>query len=296
MRAVLGLLSLLLLAATPIDPAGCGGCHREIALQWSQSAHARSGSDPIYLANHAIEPMQWCEGCHAPTKDRTVGCGACHLRQGKILAARPPTPAALDAHPIRFEPTLSQSESCAGCHQFNFPTDRSRGIVTFSEHPMQNTLEEWKKWGGAQTCQACHLPNGNHAIPVRPQISTQVVRLPDGEIEVTLEALGAGHRVPTGDPFHRLRFELCSDESCDRVLASRELGRRVVTATDGWLIGADETLLPDLPTRLQFSAAGVRHWRLLALYAAKSVEPLITLEQRQRELASGPVEPTPEHR
>ncbi len=289
------LLPVALLAA-PLDPAGCPSCHKTIAKQWAQSAHARSGTEPIYRANFALEPMQWCEGCHAPTTDRAIGCVSCHLSSGELLAARAPTPAAVRAHPIRFEPKLASSESCSGCHQFNFPTDRGRGAVTLSDHPMQNTLEEWKATGDARTCQSCHLPKGDHAMPaafdlptLRAAISVSVARV-GGEVHVRLSSRDVAHRLPTGDPFHRLRFELCADPGCSKVTASRELGREVAAATGGWFIARDDTLEPGATTRLEFPSPSPSHWRLLYLYAARSAEPSLNSAQRQLEVVGGTLE------
>jgi hypothetical protein len=281
-------LAATLLAAAPLDPAGCPSCHREVAKQWSASAHARSGSDPIYRANFAIEPMRWCESCHAPAADRSIGCVACHLKEGAILSAKPPTPAALRAHPIRFV-AGALAASCTACHQFNFPTDRARGEVKLSNHPMQNTVEEAK--GDARPCQSCH----DHAMraafdlpTLRSAISVSVKRA-GAELRVELASRDVPHRVPTGDPFHRLRFELCADAGCAHVTASRELGREVVTATAGWFIGHDDTLSPGTPTVLEFPSPTGTRWRLLYLYAARSVEPSLTPAQRQLEVYGGPL-------
>ena len=104
-------------------------------------------------------------------------------------------------------PLLGTAAFCGGCHQFNFPEHRSNGRLAFTSEPMQDTLEEWRRHGGDQTCQGCHMARGGHrflggynrqtlgeAVAVTPRLSVmlmppkaKVVVVP---LEVTVGVIG----------------------------------------------------------------------------------------------------------
>jgi hypothetical protein len=78
--------------------ARCIGCHSEIAAEWRGSFHAQAQRDPAYQRAFAIEPLPFCQGCHAPetaanrpvpeaAADLGVGCVTCHVVGEHLLAS-----------------------------------------------------------------------------------------------------------------------------------------------------------------------------------------------------------------
>jgi hypothetical protein len=268
---VLGLLPLLL--------ASCGACHAEQQAAWERSRHATASTNAVYRASHALEPMQWCDSCHLK---EGITCETCHVQDGVVLSARATTAKGQQAHAMREAPQLNQSDFCGSCHQFNFPLSRAEP-VRFSKHPMQNTLAEWRATQSAQTCQDCHEahnPPGPHDVKsLRAALRATATRVGD-EVRIALTPAAVGHRFPTGDPFRRLRLELCRDEACTAVVAARELERQVRATHDGWEIAQDLTLPPEGLT-VAVHAAQARFVRLSYRYAARSSEA--QLEEAERE-------------
>jgi hypothetical protein len=83
------------------DPASCGSCHAGIHDQWTQSLHAKSATDALYLkvkdqfvVERGEPAVRLCAGCHAPvalmtgevglynkesaSSQQGVSCGFCH--------------------------------------------------------------------------------------------------------------------------------------------------------------------------------------------------------------------------
>jgi hypothetical protein len=271
--------------ASPSPPTSraCAGCHAEIYAEWQGSRHAGAHAARSFLAAFRREPQPWCLSCHAPLpaaqaalqdvprrtelaalQDRLaatpasegVGCILCHARNGRILSPRPPSAAAQAAHPMQLEPALGTPEFCAGCHQVNWP--RQLRPLAYSAVPMLDTLAEFRAAGAPSgRCQSCHMRAGAHDFagghdPAlwRRTLTARAVRLAPDRVRIDLCATGAGHRVPTGDPFHRLQLDLCADAACELPLASHTLGR-VFTQSHG-----EQRLLRD--TRLPAPAPGQR--------------------------------------
>jgi hypothetical protein len=231
----------------------CGACHREQHEQWLKSAHATSATNPLFLAAHRREPMQWCVTCHAQ-----VGCATCHLREGKVLSSRAPTAAGERAHAMQHEPQLARSEACAACHQFNFPVGR-REPVQLGPHPMQNTFEEWRASTDARQCQGCHgdhRMSGAHDVEKLRGAIELTARRVGREARFELKSRGVGHALPTGDPFRRFVVELCVEPSCARPAAAVELGRTIEPVGETWRIGADLSLPASGAPRVVSLAAG----------------------------------------
>jgi hypothetical protein len=287
------LLPALLLAASPLfseakaplpteahaTSAECGACHAKALEQWASSEHATGATNDLYRVSHDLEPMQWCENCHRPQAEG-VSCAACHVRAGVVLSAQAPTAAGQHAHAMRQEPRLSQSAFCGECHQFNFPIGHS-DPVTYSPHRMQRTLDEWTATGAQKTCQQCHgahAPRGAHDVErLRAALDVTVERVRD-ELRLRLEPKGVAHHFPTGDPFRRLRVELCADEACAQVLAVRELERRIAPAGDSWRIASDTTVPPEGLTVAMPAPPHVHFVRVAYRYAARSNEPKLPEE------------------
>lgn len=307
-----------------LSARACGGCHEAEYRQWAGSRHASAFTNPLFNASFGRKPQAWCVHCHAPLPEQLppalapdarkaepllaegVNCAACHVRGGEVLSAREPGPAALSAHPVRREPKLGSSEFCGGCHQFNVP---AFGVHPFrySQTPMQETLAEWTSSTAAArgvSCQGCHMAGGSHGFP-----GAHAPGLVAGALSVTFEKQGGrlfaevrardvGHRVPTGDPFRRLRLRLCREPACTSPLATRFLMRRFETRGSGWTPGEDTTVPVETAStapvrRLEFPLTGplpeVLHWRLDYLLAEVELEELVPPELLRLELQQGTV-------
>jgi hypothetical protein len=224
--------------------AACGTCHAEIEREWRASLHSRAWDDPVFQAAYALEPMQFCRSCHAPTAafgrepDRaaaaeSVSCAVCHVRAGAVLSSHVATGAA--PHPTFATRSLGESAFCAPCHQFNFPADPGRHRDAYAtDEPMQDTFEEFRlsaAYARGETCQGCHMPwrdgpNGrrhrSHAFPGGSDVALlrQAVRVEvrarreggDTVVEARLVPGDTGHSYPTGDLFRRAELSLWTDD------------------------------------------------------------------------------------
>jgi hypothetical protein len=204
------------LARTTVDPreADCARCHEAIAREHDRSLHAQAYTNPIFAAAYAEETLPSCVHCHAPRGDlaRGVDCESCHVRDGFVIGAyrRERSP-----HPGPIDPSMNESEFCAGCHQFDFPDDVDLGLSP-SGVPMQDTFGEWTRSESADRahCQDCHMRDREgrvaHGVSVRrdPSVIMSALRFDarreDGAIVVTIAARNVGHAVPTGDLFRTL--------------------------------------------------------------------------------------------
>jgi len=199
----------------------CEGCHVEIAAEWRQSLHARAHTDAVYQRAFAIEPLPFCQGCHAPEADPNqavpesaaqlgVACVTCHVLDGQIAAARGAAEAS--PHPILRDARLEASAACAGCHEFAFPDSSARSRPEL----MQSTVTEHARSNDrASACSACHMPQastghlshvfpgGSDAVFVRSAITIRAERSASG-VRLSLEPRRTGHAFPTGDLFRRL--------------------------------------------------------------------------------------------
>ena len=308
-----------------LSARACGGCHVAEATQWAGSRHAQAFTNPLFTASFGRKPQAWCVHCHAPLPEQLklvrekaepertllaegVTCAACHVRGGEILSSRAPSPAALSAHPVRQEPTLGTSEACGGCHQFNMPVFGARPF-RYSDTPMQSTLEEWRHSRAAAqgvSCQGCHMPQGSHAFPgvhtpgfVAESLAVSFTR--EGpRLVAEVRATGAGHRVPTGDPFRRLWLSLCREPACTQPLASHLLMRRFYARESDWVLGEDSAVPVETDAeapvrRLEFKLPRplpkVLYWRLDYLLAEVELEKLVPVEQRRIPLRQGSFSP-----
>jgi hypothetical protein len=203
---------------------------------------------------------------------------------------------------VRVEPELARSEFCAGCHQFNFPRPAPLGA---GDEPMQDTLAEWRRSAAARdgrTCQACHLdghrfPGAHDAALLDRSIAVRVERRDAAHVLVTARATGAGHRVPTGDPFRRLRVELCAEPTCAEPLARPLFARLFQPEGESWKLASDTTVAPPalgatsertIAVRLQ-APPPIVYWRAVYAYAAPSTEPDLDRAEYELELGHGQV-------
>jgi hypothetical protein len=222
-----------------VENRRCERCHVEIAAEWRQSMHRQSHDNPAYRRAFEIEPLEFCESCHAPegSEELGVGCVSCHLPAGQesVLAAAGESSRAA---PHRIQRSIGFSRgsgACAGCHEFEFP-DRA-----IRERPewMQRTVSEHRDSPFAeQSCASCHMPlargkNGSHRT--HDFSSTRSPSALAAAVEVTARRTGdggrvvldvrtnrVGHAFPTGDLFRRLRVSVEALGSDFRVLENDE--------------------------------------------------------------------------
>ena len=240
-------------AAALVDAAGCATCHAAIAAEWATSRHALAWTNGIFQREYQAQPRPWCVNCHAPMPaqqtalaagdpalaDQGINCATCHVRRGRIVAAR--TTAASPHDPI-LEPSFGSPAFCADCHQFTFPVLSADGVAErMTPHPMQDTVGSFLRGPYAAErggCMACHGSATNHAFlgghdPEMLQAALAVAWCRRGDaLEVTLTNVGAGHAVPTGDIHRHMNLRLWRS-SAPEALWEGYLGRRFAPADDG---------------------------------------------------------------
>jgi hypothetical protein len=166
----------------------CARCHQTIHTYWSESEHARSATNPVYLAALAAAvggpgdkaaARRDCVWCHAPTALKTgdyalekpitregVSCDFCHTVADVDLSRRDAVfdlqPGRVKRGPLEYAKSpfhetayssLHRSSAllCASCHEYT----NTRGVAVLS------TYSEWSAGpypARGQTCQECHMP------------------------------------------------------------------------------------------------------------------------------------------
>ena len=276
----------------PIDPgttdpamlsaAACGACHEAEHRAWQTSRHALAWTNGIFRREYRDNARTWCIHCHAPLApqkaeiragggalaDEGVGCAACHVRAGRIVARarRPGSP-----HDTLVSGDFGGPAFCGGCHQFPFPVFGHDGEVQrLSALPMQDTVSQFlaaqragalpeQAAGIDDGCRTCHAADrAGHAYPGAhdPAMLERALRFDvcreAGEAEaaavavavIEIENRGAGHNVPTGD-IHRHMVARAWRSSAPERLFEAFLGRRFALDPGGgkrttW----DSTLAP----------------------------------------------------
>jgi len=227
---------------------GCGACHFDAHARWSGSAHATGWSRPELTEALEVAGTPACMACHLPliaqrpellvfddgdvnkpiTGDNPafnaslrmegVTCAACHIRAGKVVAARPPEEIGKAPHPMAWSKDLTQSSGCATCHQLTWPG---------ADAPFYDTFGEWKRSPHAKAgigCIDCHggpgasgrssgldhsSPRGaGRAVSVLLDLPGLVFIRGDDPVPlaITVQNTGAGHAFPTGSPFKGIRL------------------------------------------------------------------------------------------
>ena len=231
-----------------LSAQGCNACHYQSHDSWAQSTHATGHTTPAFTEALREVGTPACQVCHLPLSAQHVEivafdaedvnrplheenpeyqaslhtegvtCAACHVRNGTVVAAEPPTGQA--PHPVGWSPELRASSFCGTCHQLTWPG---------ANQPLYDTFGEWQRspQGVAGiTCQDCHMGPGasgthdgsNHvfdaargrALSVLVDIpATILVRGGDPLVgEIILQNTGAGHAWPTGSPFRGVRLDI----------------------------------------------------------------------------------------
>ncbi|MBM4776565.1 MAG: hypothetical protein GQE15_02590 [Archangiaceae bacterium] len=278
--------------------AACAECHPERAKEWSESAHRASLTNRVFLDGFSAEPHQRCLICHGPLEAQLrhakrplrpdspvhdgITCAVCHVRDGVVLSPRPDSTGY--GHPVRHEPALRSSEFCGTCHEFDGHAVID-GVTVLNDLPMQTTLSEWREWGGAKTCQRCHMPSVSHRVRGARDLEflRSSVKLDVRAGLVTLTAQNVGHRVPTGDVFRHLML-WADDQPLMRFGLELERGSDA-KGRPGVVIAKDTRLLPDVPVRVKLPAFA-RRVRLTYHFTAPSLRarPLLTREDELVEL------------
>ena len=218
-----------------LSPDACGQCHQPQYADWQQSLHSKTMTEGI-LWQLRLMPQNdanKCLDCHAPLAEQKalvaieqnwpsapsgalpsyvspdlaqqgLVCAACHVRNHKRFGPEPlPTTALVggEAHNgFSIQPEFSQSEFCAGCHQFAEDSPRTAGKLR------ENTYQEWLASPYAEQgvqCQSCHMPDRKHQwqgihFPdmVAQAVSTEL-SLHDNRLTAKVTNSGAGHLFPT---------------------------------------------------------------------------------------------------
>ena len=215
--------------------ARCESCHVDIAVEWQRSFHRAAHTDPVYQRAFAIEPLPFCQGCHAPEANPNapvpgavgalgVGCVTCHWTGHEVLAA--PRPGApndhVDAHQIARDARFAGAPACASCHEFAFPDAGKRTTPEL----MQSTVSEHAASANAdRSCADCHMPlvadkpgakpHRSHAFDasrnaamVRRAVTISATRPSPTTARITLAPTWSGHAFPTGDLFRRVEVHV----------------------------------------------------------------------------------------
>ncbi|MFN7146596.1 MAG: hypothetical protein ACK4YP_22675, partial [Myxococcota bacterium] len=204
----------------------CVSCHLPLSNQQDQLAAGYIDGDltrPRLQPNPAFDLTLRGEG---------VTCAACHVRGETVIATR----AAPNApHPVAVSTELQDPATCATCHQLSWPE---------GDRPFYDTYGEWQASAYAKanvTCQDCHMaptagatvPGSDgtlpsHALGADPaRALSALLQLPKAavvrgqavEVGLTLQNTGAGHAVPTGNPFKSYRVDVVLLDAAGKELA-----------------------------------------------------------------------------
>lgn len=254
--------------------------------------HAQSWTEPLFQASFGRARMRgWCRSCHTPDRAQPsagITCEVCHLRDGVVLAAKVPSAEAVRAHPIREDEGLGTTV-CAQCHQFRQPVldvFPLRETATWA----QRTVGEWRDTGTTKSCADCHFKThastGAHDLE-RLRSVLSVARLAPGDVQ--LRVGNVGHRVPTGDPFRVLIFEVCTSAECSTVLKRYTFGRSF-RATDAGIEDEFDTRLEPSTTRVLRVPPEGRWWQLRMRYAEPGLETELPPSVVSQVISSGALE------
>ncbi|MFT3710748.1 MAG: hypothetical protein QM817_24250 [Archangium sp.] len=277
--------------------ADCAECHKEQAASFYKSRHATAGVEPVYTVSYANAQSPWCQECHRPIgKMPGLICLSCHrVPGGKDKKAirgphEPKLAAAADRHPITVEPNLG-TVACVFCHEFKAPfLINEEPWVKPSSLPMQRTPSEMKEWSATAKCTQCHDPHqskGAHDLPTLRSALRFDVRAVPGGTDVEVQAVGTGHRFPTGDVFRRLTIDVCDDAACTKKKGQARVGVEVGYRQGVWA--------PDFATTLADGEKRVFHlppakfWRSQFFFGNVDFEPQLTGKDVAVDVASGAV-------
>ncbi len=271
-----------------LGSTACVACHLPLAAQHDRLAAGYIEDDiarPRLQENPSFDLTLMSEG---------VTCAACHVRGGVVIGVHASTNS---PHPVVASEELRSSDLCATCHQLSWPD---------SDRPFYDTWGEWKASAYATAgvqCQECHMAPAagaaqpgtrsavaSHGSPTTIQRAlTAILQLPDAhitrgqplDVAVTVLNTGAGHSVPTGNPFKTWTLELVAVDAAGKDLAPAHktvLGR-TVEATSPWRTTADDRIVAggrkDWTVRLTPNAKGAPGSGALILRAVRPGETVV---------------------
>lgn len=233
----------------------CRACHPAQAHEWAASHHAAAWTGEAFARAFRVEPLPFCQGCHAPetsphepvpseAAEIGVGCVTCHVAPGtdavwarsEVDGSKPQRDA---PHSILRSPAFAGPAACAGCHEFDFPDSSLR----LSPLRMQSTITEHASSRHRhRSCADCHMPvvdddagrHRSHRFPgaddpimLSRSLLIDAERVDAERVRLTLRPGEVGHAVPTGDLLRRLEVGLVEVDSSghERVLDRRWLQR-----------------------------------------------------------------------
>jgi hypothetical protein len=271
-----------------VADARCEGCHEDVAAEQRASLHSLSWRDPPFVRAFTVEPLPFCQSCHAPEAapgapvpetlaSLGTGCVTCHVRGGTVLAAPLREGDAEERtapHVLARDARFPGPGACAGCHEFAFPdaTGRDPG------ERMQLTASEHARSSYAVfACADCHMPRvdgprGRHrshafaasrdAAFVRSAAEVHAERTGPGTLRVLLRPADVGHAFPTGDLFRRLTVSAMASASvtgtplkAERHLA-RHFGEKQVGVVVLRTVASDDRVGVDGPERAVYLDLG----------------------------------------
>lgn len=292
-----------------ISAEACRACHTKTTEQWEKSRHALSWSNALFQEGYIAEPDPFCVFCHAPhaeqreetlknepwvramhpetgsllnrpprypepMADEGINCATCHVREGKVIVSEPKPYA---PHPIMVDARLSDSIFCKDCHDFPI-LERHNGELIASTTPMQTTYQEWTAWkesGGEASCQGCHMPDGrhdfhgaNHRPLLRRSVAATVTK--DGnEAVFSIQSVGVGHHVPSGDLFRHMTLELFVDDAWKEVeYIGRSFALQMEEDRPHKRLVSDTALRPGEVREYRKEWVSDRRWRLVYHYGS----------------------------
>jgi len=199
-------------------PETCANCHAERVEQFKRGKHAMGWISMKAMPATHYQPMELIEGAK--------GCGGCHkiglksqeeIRQLKAQGFEHGV-ASCDACHTRHSFSVAEArepEACATCHMgFDHPQWE---MYSTSKHGVRYMLKRQGKLppdAAAPTCQACHMPGGDHEV--RTAWGFLAVRMPLPEDEQWAQARvtilkGLGVLDPDGRPTARLEAVKSAD-------------------------------------------------------------------------------------
>ncbi len=244
--------------------ATCAECHAAHVDEWAASRHAVAWTNGIFQREYRREPLDWCVRCHAPlatggpssvtgAAEEGVNCAVCHFREGRMVSS---ARAEDSPHDTWVVDGYAGAEACGGCHEFNFPfVDEDHVVRRYTDHPMQHTLSEFRAGahsGREGECLGCHgntpaghrMPGGHDLGALQHALTLDVCRKSARALQLTVQNVGAGHNLPTGDLHRALRLRAWRS-SAPTALWEHFFGRAFGPAPDaGKLVVVDTALRP----------------------------------------------------
>ena len=205
-----------------VEEIGCVECHREIALEWADTMHAKAWIDPIYQKSVKSKRRPGsCYGCHVPLPlhlgkldrkpkarteeleafDHGISCVTCHAGPDDTILG--PFGAATEAH-VSVQSELFESPGrdrlCSSCHRTNIG-------------PVIGVAKDFEATGQAdkgRSCVGCHM-----------DVSIRKIADYD-QNEPLMERKGRSHRIngPSDPEFLERAFQLSLSHAKQRTTLS----------------------------------------------------------------------------